>query len=451
MPTVAIIQPVNTTEASIFFGASGYASDTEIEWTNANVTVYSDGTFSWLDGETSFTARSYNVTPSGSFTTFTMAIGPLTWPPAHLDYETVVTIASVKYFLTKGKYYTYPNRQYVADFYDYNEVANKYKIDGQQIYINVSGINYPVVRPFTDSFSTQKVFLDLVGPDKKWNSFTAQSPAAPTIANYVALRAAILAGGDFIDNEIFMYPKTGSAGRFIRSSFSRIYRSVYRSITAGKVGGGGFSVGGVYGAFVGFLAVARDAFMFANGYVSKTSIDNEWLFLNKGDTYEFSIDYYIADGLPTSLMDVERVGGTSPGMRVLLDSALVPRVQLKFGDSPNYRQDPPLVSLPTNQWFNLKMQVYLSENPAAGLIRLYLNNSLIIDKVGQTLSTPDEVVMRMEVGITAMDNLVHTGNGLVYADNVNLSLMQPWVDHYRIGSTGNHRISSTGNRRVYIK
>lgn len=463
MPTVAIIQPVNITEASIFFGASGYASDTEIEWTNANVTVYSDGTFSWLDGETSFTARSYNVTPSGSFTTFTLGIAPLTWPPSSLDYETTIIIATIKYYITQGKFYTFPDRTYVSDLYDYAYVTNNYKTNGAQTYYTVSSVNYPVERSIVDPFTTQSVFLDLIGPLKSWKSFTAQSPLAPSIPEYVALRAAILAGtSDFLDNRISIIPSgSGSGGSggagdesIFRSIFRKIYRPIERDISSryGSSGGGsGGSGGGIGGNSTGilkFLAVAQTPSMVTAGYTSKCSLDNEWLFFYRGDTYSVSADFYIESGTPTGLLDVESSYlFQGPGMRVLLDTSLVPRVQFKFGDNPNYRQDGVPVPVPSGQWFTMEMQIYLSDT-SAGLIRLYLNGNLIIDKEGRTLPTPDAVVTRLEIGITANSNPTDC---ITYVDNVNVSLIPPWKTNYRISSAGNQRISSTGNKRVHIK
>jgi hypothetical protein len=57
---------------------------------------------------------------------------------------------------------------------------------------------YPTRRDFHEGFEGVTVLNDLIGPQRGWTSFTLQSPKAPTVPAYNALRRQILDGGDWL-------------------------------------------------------------------------------------------------------------------------------------------------------------------------------------------------------------------------------------------------------------
>ena len=66
-----------------------------------------------------------------------------------------------------------------------------------------TGKLYPTRRHFDEGFEDASGVQDLIGPERGWTSFTLQSPAAPSIPEYNALRQRIMTGqGTFLDNRI---------------------------------------------------------------------------------------------------------------------------------------------------------------------------------------------------------------------------------------------------------
>ena len=57
-----------------------------------------------------------------------------------------------------------------------------------------TGKLYPTRRHFEEGFEDATGVKDLIGPERGWTSFTLQSPAAPSIPEYNALRQRIMAG-----------------------------------------------------------------------------------------------------------------------------------------------------------------------------------------------------------------------------------------------------------------
>src|SRR3954468_15197216 len=66
-----------------------------------------------------------------------------------------------------------------------------------------TGKLYPTRRHFEEGFEDATAIQDLIGPKRGWTSFTLQSPAAPSIPEYNALRQRIMTDrGGFLDNRI---------------------------------------------------------------------------------------------------------------------------------------------------------------------------------------------------------------------------------------------------------
>ena len=109
---------------------------------------------------------------------------------------------------------------------------------------------------------------------------------------------------------------------------------------------------------------------------------------------------YIESGTPMGLVDFECSFILNyPGIRVLLDEMGVPRVELKWGNKPTYRtltSD----SVPSGDWFRLTVNIKLSAGND-GIVRLWIDDALVIDEIGQTLPVSVAVYNNVEIGITA--------------------------------------------------
>jgi len=214
---------------------------------------------------------------------------------------------------------------------------------------------------------------DLVGPGLEWTGFTLQSPAAPTVSDYVALRRQVLAGAPCIDNCLRTFA-------FAHSGAQALEAIAYPP-------GGGTSV-------------------------SKSAIENGLLYAGQGDTITFSGWFYLSEGRPVSLVDFEASYiEQGPGVRVMVDGRGRPWVELKWGSKPGWHPATD-ISLPQKEWFKLAMEVDLHRYD--GHVRLFLNDRIIVTGHGQTLPLADAIIDRVEVGITAT-----TGSYTVlYVDDV---------------------------------
>lgn len=257
--------------------------------------------------------------------------------------------------------------RFVTQLYEPGYILKNYREQDGVVYRIVpdSSQSYPVITGFFEGFEGANELSDLIGIERGWTSLTLLSAAAPTVADYVALRQKILRGQlDFIDNRI-------------EPSIERPYQGLASLRAFAPVSPGPVTL-------------------------TKASLSTELLYFDKGDDFWFSAMFYIENGMPTSLVDLEADYITNgPGMRLMVSPEGKPRLELKWADKPTYRLNMGVsAKLPVGEWFRIDMHFMLSDTQE-GLAELWLDGELIISANGQTLPMSDTVLTRLEVGITA--------------------------------------------------
>ena len=129
--------------------------------------------------------------------------------------------------------------------------------------------------------------------------------------------------------------------------------------------------------------------------------------------------FYLAEGTPTSLIDIECANlSGSPGIRILLSNLLEPRVENKWGNKITYRAISGVnAKIPRNQWVKISFYLFLSESND-GVAQVKINNNLIIDGRGPTIYSADGLYNRMQVGVTANSN---PSDAVIYVDDLNFN------------------------------
>src|SRR4051794_30057699 len=129
--------------------------------------------------------------------------------PPESQIEVTLSDGGTTYKLYRGDVYTVgpdPGRlTFVENLYDPDFFARNYVVvDGVPNKRDPeTGKLYPTRRQFEDGFEDARSIKDLIGPERGWTSFTLQSPAAPSIPEYNALRQRIMSGqGGFLDNRV---------------------------------------------------------------------------------------------------------------------------------------------------------------------------------------------------------------------------------------------------------
>lgn len=222
-----------------------------------------------------------------------------------------------------------------------------------------TGRRQSLIHEFGSGFD-YAAFRDAFVPGQ-WTGTALLSPRVRTVKDYVALNKRLLQGSDFLDNRIDP-----------ESAIKRSGRGAFR-----------------------FTAVAP-----APGMVtSKSLIEKNDFCFGKGDDLWFSGWFFIAEGMPSTLVDFEtRRLQEGPGVRIFIRRQRFASVELKFAHKPQYNQT--AVELPTQRWVNLKLHLKLS-NHDDGVVEMWQDGIKILDTRGQTLPTHDTVYNAMEVGITA--------------------------------------------------
>jgi hypothetical protein len=186
--------------------------------------------------------------------------------------------------------------------------SDNYGHAGDSVFIKTSEGAFPTRSNFNEQWERYGLFPELfvqhvADTDRIWNDFTLQSPLARTVADYVALRACILAGtSTFRDNRIDLADDpAGTSNRVLK-----------------------------------FTAVTPVAGM----VTSKASIESTTAYFQKGDDMWFEARYYFANGLPYSIVDFESQWfEQSPGPRIVFDNGAL-AIENQVGDD----QDPYSVS-----------------------------------------------------------------------------------------------------------
>lgn len=257
------------------------------------------------------------------------------------------------------------NREaFVKNIFPPDVLRKRYAAEGGRVFrVAETGEKYPVLEKFQEGFENAPSLVGLIGPKRGWSAFTLQSPRAPEVSDYVALRNRMMKGDDrFLDNRLEPSAARAHSGR------SSLYA----------------------------LAVAPKRGM----VTSKASLETGLAYFKRGDDFWFSGWFYILGPYPLGVMDLECTYiEHAPGPRLLIDEKGEPRVELKWADKPTYRASQPAV-VPRNQWVHLKVHFKLHEG-SLGRSEVWVDGEKVIDGRGPTLPLPDVVLDSLEVGITA--------------------------------------------------
>jgi hypothetical protein len=262
---------------------------------------------------------------------------------------------------------------YVATAFDPQVVARAYAREGETIYRcdpDQPQRRFPVLRQFADGFEDVPEgaagLRRLIGEERMWTEFTPQSPLAPDVPDYVALRQRILGGeSDFLD------------------------ASVAPSRARARTGVSSLKC---------FCPAKSPAMICA-----KASLSNALVYFVEGDDVWYQAWYYIEGSVrPFTLVDLEAdLAQSAPGIRLMLFDEGELGVELKAMHKPMYRQAAEgKVTFPTDRWVKVTWYVRL-DSEVSGRVRVWQDDRLVVDATGQTLPFRTAVYNNLEVGISA--------------------------------------------------
>lgn len=256
--------------------------------------------------------------------------------------------------------------------FDPEEVERSYQTEGKSVYRVApdTGKRYPVRRHFTEDFEGVATKADglreLIGPVRQWTDFTLQSPLAPSVEKYVALRKDILTGGgDFLDARVEPSREKSHGGQQSLKCF----------------------------------CPAKSKSMIC----TKASLGTGLIYFKKGDSLWHRGWYYIAGAVrPHTLVDIEcDLVKNYPGIRLMLFQNGDLGAELKAATKPKYRQaELHRIPIPTERWVEVSWYVLLDDG-MDGRVRIWQDDTLVVDASGQTLPYRTAIYNRMEVGISA--------------------------------------------------
>jgi hypothetical protein len=260
------------------------------------------------------------------------------------------------------------------DTANYTRVANSF-------FLKTSKGMFPLRDRFSESFQRYAglgdLFVQSIGDtDKIWTAMTLQSPSAPPVAEYVALRKCVLDGTcTFRDNRIdLVFDPSAPSNQVLK-----------------------------------FTSVAPSKGM----VTSKASIESSLSHFTSGEDLWFRARYLFSDSLPYSIADFESEWFLeSPGPRIVFDNGAL-AIEDKFGSKAKFRQTNP-VAVPRNKW--VAIQVHLHFDPSAGTIELWQDGVKLIATTGPTLPLSFAIQTNIEIGITATNRAC-----TVYMDDVEWS------------------------------
>lgn len=272
---------------------------------------------------------------------------------------------------------------FVANYFDPQYIEKNYLITDSVIYIRTDdGDLFKTRNDFFENFETQNDFIDLIATSiadtgKFWTSFVLQSPLAPSVSDYVALRTCILNGTcDFLDNRIDLIQDPENLSNKLLQ----------------------------------FSAVAPSA----NMVTSKCSFESALPYFPQNSDLWFEAKFNVRTNRPFSLVDFENnFFEESPGPRIVFRNNCL-AVENKFGSKINYLQDNPIV-FPIQTWVTVKIHLKFSSS-SNGLIQLWQNGNLILNKSGITLPLSNSIQNSLEVGISATSE-----NSILWVDDIRLS------------------------------
>lgn len=276
----------------------------------------------------------------------------------------------------------------ISEPYDKAFYEENFRVEDDVIYrIDDDGARYAVLRQFSDGFEDATTIVDLVGIDRGWTQLTLLSPEAPTEGEANDLANRILLGeSDFLDNRVEPSTEKAHAGQ--------------GSLKA--------------------LAVPPDSGMCC----TKASLHTLLLHFVQGDNIWFSAWYYIDEaGEFITLMDVEStfVRGW-PGMRIRLQNGYLNFESAKWEPNTIYRQpESHRIPFPRKRWVLVEARLLLSENDD-GIVQLWQDDQLVIDRRGQTLPFAEAVYDSLEIGLTVRTTGPETA--VLFVDDLKISAEQ---------------------------
>lgn len=261
------------------------------------------------------------------------------------------------------------------------EVKN-YEHHKDSVYIKSSEGLFPTRNTFLDDFEKYATFNDMFilsmkDTNRNWNTITLQSPLAPSLSDYIALRTCIFNGScTFKDNRIAI--------------ISDPLQPTNHAIK--------------------FTAVAPTASM----VTSKSSMESTIAYFQKGSDLWFEARYLFTAALPYSIADFESQWyEQSPGPRIVCSNGAL-AVENKFGIKLKFRQSTP-IPVPIGTWVRVKLHIHFDEK--AGTIELWQDGNKLLDVQNQpTLPLVNAIQTNIEIGISATSN-----DCVVYMDDVRLS------------------------------
>lgn len=274
--------------------------------------------------------------------------------------------------------------QIAASYFEPDFYERTFNRTDSGVYWKVDDQTYlATIREAFLTFEEEEAALDLIRREIDQNeqiitNFTLQSPAAPTVADYIALQSCILEGScDFIDN--------------------RFDLAVDPLDNTNKV--------------LRLFSVAPEGDMIT----SKTSMVSSLVYFEQTDDFWFEAKYYVEDNLPTTLADFESSFFTeSPGPRILVTGTQL-AIENKFAEKRIYRQSATTAkSFPTREWVTVR--VHLKYDTTEGIIQLWQNGELLIDTRGPNIPFDFWIQDRVEFGISATSETC-----TMYMDDVRFS------------------------------
>jgi hypothetical protein len=308
--------------------------------------------------------------------------------PPESEIELTLGHEGATYKLYRGDVYTvgpepgrltFVERLYDPDFFARNYAVVEgvpHKRDPE------TGKLYPTRRAFKDDFENAAEVGDLIGPGRGWTSFTVQSPRAPTVPEYNALRQRLLGGrGDFLDNRVEVSRERARSG-------SSSLKCVSVPPSPGMV-------------------------------TAKASLSTSLLHFVKGDDVWASGWFLVPEGSspPFTLLDLESTWiKEHPGMRIVLDPPGHLMLELKWADKPKYRQaEGREVRFPVGKWVEVRLHLRLSDE-SDGLAELWQDGVKVVEGGGRTLPLAGTIYDDLEVGISA--HSFGPGTAVLYVDDV---------------------------------
>lgn len=293
--------------------------------------------------------------------------------------------------------YTFETNYYESGFFE-----KYYEADGSTLYKKDPNgeLRVEVVKHLEEDFETYTTVQDfIVTADdlievierygntlaleylpSPWNVLVLQSPKAPEVSDYVALRKKIEDGeSDFLDNRVEPTTEKAHTGKTSIKLFS---------VPPSK-----------------------------SMITAKASFETEFLHFVKGDDVWFSGWYFLEEGRPQTIMDFESSWlDQHSGIRIAIDSSYRLYVELKAFDKPQWRQVEPFVIFPRGEWVHIKAHFLLDDED--GIVELWQNDVKVLEGRGRTLPLSNSIYDILELGISANP---HNETTTLYIDDVSIS------------------------------